>query len=54
MHNNELAKNLNLRQVMMIAIGGTIGTGLFVGINIPLQIAGNLGTPIAYFMRVLL
>lgn len=33
---------------MIISIGGTIGTGLFVGISGPLEVAGSLGTPIAY------
>lgn len=45
---NELGKGLNLRHLMMISIGGTIGTGLFVGISSPLETAGSLGTPIAY------
>lgn len=45
---NELGKGLNLRHLMMISIGGTIGTGLFVGISSPLETAGSLGTSIAY------
>lgn len=47
---DELGKKLNMRHLMMISIGGTIGTGLFVGISSPLDIAGSLGTPIAYII----
>ncbi|PSU19246.1 amino acid permease [Photobacterium kishitanii] len=45
---NGLKKKLNLRHLMMISIGGTIGTGLFIGISSPLEVAGSLGMPIAY------
>ena len=45
---NGLGKGLNIRHLMMISIGGTIGTGLFVGISSPLETAGSLGTPVAY------
>lgn len=44
----ELGKGLNMRHLTMISIGGTIGTGLFVGISSPLDVAGSAGAPIAY------
>lgn len=31
MENNELQRGLNARQMQMIALGGTIGVGLFMG-----------------------
>ncbi|CEP21302.1 CAN1 [Cyberlindnera jadinii] len=45
---------LKPRHVTMIALGGTIGTGLFIGIGTPLSIAGPVGSLIAYlFMATL-
>lgn len=46
--NTQVKRSLKPRQVSMIALGGTIGTGLFVGINEPLQDAGPVGMLIAY------
>lgn len=31
MENNELQRGLSARQIQMIALGGTIGVGLFMG-----------------------
>ncbi|EDO19097.1 hypothetical protein Kpol_2000p64 [Vanderwaltozyma polyspora DSM 70294] len=39
---------LKQRHIGMIALGGTIGTGLFVGIATPLSNAGPVGSLIAY------
>ena len=36
----ELQKGLNQRQLMMIAIGGVIGAGLFVGSGVVIKSAG--------------
>ncbi|AOA61020.1 Arginine permease [Komagataella phaffii CBS 7435] len=44
----ELKRNLKPRHVSMIALGGTIGTGLFIGTATPLQIAGPVNALIAY------
>ncbi|SCU81040.1 LADA_0B10880g1_1 [Lachancea dasiensis] len=41
-------RQLKPRHVSMIALGGTIGTGLFIGIADPLQSAGPVGSLIAY------
>jgi GABA permease len=37
---SELQKGLNQRQLMMIAIGGVIGAGLFVGSGVVIKSAG--------------
>ncbi|SCV02036.1 LAME_0G20142g1_1 [Lachancea meyersii CBS 8951] len=44
----EVKRALQPRHVSMIALGGTIGTGLFIGIATPLQNAGPVGALIAY------
>ncbi|GME81809.1 unnamed protein product [[Candida] boidinii] len=44
----EVKRGLKLRHVSMIALGGTIGTGLFIGTKTPLAIAGPVNTLIAY------
>lgn len=41
-------RELKQRHIAMIALGGTIGTGLFIGISNPLVKAGPLGSLIAY------
>ena len=41
-------RNLKARHLEMIAIGGTIGTGLFVGSGVALNSAGPAGTLAAY------
>ncbi|SCU95360.1 LAMI_0F02168g1_1 [Lachancea mirantina] len=45
-----LQRTLKPRHVSMIALGGTIGTGLFVGISSPLANAGPVGALIAYMI----
>lgn len=41
-------RELKQRHIAMIALGGTIGTGLFIGIAQPLMNAGPVGSLIAY------
>nr|WP_257874228.1 amino acid permease [Helicobacter sp. 13S00482-2] len=43
-----LVRDIKLRHLMMIAFGGAIGTGLFVGTGGNIHQAGPLGTLIAY------
>lgn len=45
---DRLARRLSARQVQMIAIGGTIGTGLFLGTGKSLAKGGPASTLIAY------
>ncbi|ETN41302.1 uncharacterized protein HMPREF1541_03237 [Cyphellophora europaea CBS 101466] len=45
---DKLARKLSARQVQMIAIGGTIGTGLFLGTGKSLATGGPASTLIAY------
>ncbi|CDK26886.1 unnamed protein product [Kuraishia capsulata CBS 1993] len=53
-HETEVKRNLKSRHISMIALGGTIGTGLFIGTASPLQDAGPVNTLIAYlFMGTL-
>ncbi|MWN05019.1 amino acid permease [Gilliamella sp. Pas-s95] len=47
---SSLKKNLKNRHLLMISLGGSIGTGLFIGIASPLSTVGPLGTIIAYLM----
>ncbi|KAH3899617.1 probable Arginine permease [Saccharomycodes ludwigii] len=44
----ELKRGLKARQVAMLALGGTIGTGLFISISQPLADAGPVNTLISY------
>ncbi|KAM3161458.1 Lysine-specific permease [Lachancea thermotolerans] len=44
----KVKRALKPRHVSMIALGGTIGTGLFVGIASPLSYSGPVGALIAY------
>lgn len=47
-------RELKQRHMGMIALGGTIGTGLFIGVSTPLMNAGPVGALIAYlFMATL-
>lgn len=45
---DKLARRLSARQVQMIAIGGTIGTGLFLGTGTSIAKGGPASTLIAY------
>lgn len=45
---NKLARKLSERQVSMIAIGGTIGTGLYLGTGKSIATGGPASTLIAY------
>jgi AAT family amino acid transporter len=45
---DKLARKLTARQVQMIAIGGTIGTGLFLGTGKSLSTGGPASMLIAY------
>ncbi|MDO7253529.1 amino acid permease [Helicobacter sp. faydin-H76] len=45
---NSLIRDIKFRHLMMIAFGGAIGTGLFVGTGGNIHQAGPLGTLIAY------
>ncbi|RMZ84361.1 hypothetical protein DV738_g791, partial [Chaetothyriales sp. CBS 135597] len=47
---DKLARKLSARQVQMIAIGGTIGTGLFLGTGKSLATGGPASTLIAYII----
>ncbi|GMM30340.1 lysine permease [Martiniozyma asiatica (nom. inval.)] len=44
----KVRRGLKGRHVSMIALGGTIGTGLFIGTATPLSLAGPVNTLIAY------
>lgn len=47
-HETQVKRALKPRHISMIALGGTIGTGLFVGIATPLANSGPVGALIAY------
>ncbi|RKR63605.1 amino acid/polyamine/organocation transporter (APC superfamily) [Yokenella regensburgei] len=47
-HGTGLQRNLKKRHLLMMSLGGTIGTGLFIGIAEPLYSVGPLGTLLAY------
>ncbi len=47
-HDTRVKRALKQRHIGMIALGGTIGTGLFVGISTPLSNSGPVGALIAY------
>lgn len=44
----QVQRQLKQRHVSMIALGGTIGTGLFIGTATPIQNAGPVGSLISY------
>lgn len=46
--NAEVKRELKQRHIGMIALGGTIGTGLFIGLSTPLTNAGPVGALISY------
>ncbi|MFV0569561.1 MAG: amino acid permease [Citrobacter portucalensis] len=45
-----LRRTLKKRHLLMMSLGGTIGTGLFIGIAEPLHTVGPLGTLLAYLI----
>ncbi|VEU21001.1 DEKNAAC101811 [Brettanomyces naardenensis] len=47
-HEARVKRGLKTRQITMIALGGTIGTGLFIGTSAPLHQAGPVNALIAY------
>jgi lysine-specific permease len=48
--NYQVKRGLKKRHLSMIAIGGTIGTGLFLTSGYNIQNAGSLGGPLAYLI----
>lgn len=48
LHETKVKRALKQRHIGMIALGGTIGTGLFVGIATPLSKSGPVGALISY------
>jgi len=48
--NNQVKRGLKKRHLSMIAIGGTIGTGLFLTSGYNIQNAGAFGGPLAYLI----
>ena len=49
-----LQRSMKTHQIMMLGIGGTIGTGLFLGSGYVLQQAGPGGTLIAYLFGAII
>lgn len=49
-HVSGLHRNLKKRHLLMMSLGGTIGTGLFIGIAEPLYNVGPAGTLLAYLL----
>ena len=51
MEDNNMKRGLNSRHISMIAIGGAIGTGLFVATGSVVAQAGPGGAILAYFIN---
>ena len=49
-----LAREMSARHIQMIALGGVIGTGLFLSSGYTIHQAGPLGTVIAYLLGALI
>src|ERR1700746_2460763 len=49
----ELRRSLNQRQLTMLAIGGAIGVGLFLGSGVTIQLAGP-GVILSYLMGAII
>ncbi|POD87337.1 Amino-acid permease RocC [Bacillus subtilis subsp. subtilis] len=49
-HKNELQRSMKSRHLFMIALGGVIGTGLFLGSGFTISQAGLLGAIAAYII----
>ncbi|KAJ1543950.1 hypothetical protein HK405_008959, partial [Cladochytrium tenue] len=47
-HHRHLARRLQARHLVMMSIGGTIGTGLFVASGLTVAVAGPVGALAAY------
>ncbi|MED4170624.1 amino acid permease, partial [Priestia megaterium] len=47
---NELQRTMKSRHLFMIALGGVIGTGLFLGSGITISQAGPMGAILAYLL----
>lgn len=50
MEDNNMKRSLNSRHISMIAIGGAIGTGLFVATGSVISQAGPGGAILAYIL----
>ncbi|KRM88692.1 APC family amino acid-polyamine-organocation transporter [Liquorilactobacillus vini DSM 20605] len=48
--NSSLKRKMEARHLLMISLGGVIGTGLFLSSGYTIHQAGPLGTIIAYFI----
>ena len=48
--NNRLRKRLSSRHLSMIAMGGSIGTGLFIASGGTIHLAGPSGAMLAYIL----
>lgn len=49
-HKNELQRSMKSRHLFIIALGGVIGTGLFLGSGFTISQAGPLGAIAAYII----
>ena len=49
-HKNHLSRAMTSRQVLMISLGGVIGTGLFLSSGYTIHEAGPVGTILAYLI----
>ncbi|ANZ57292.1 amino acid permease [Fructilactobacillus lindneri] len=53
-HKKHLAREMTSRQVLMISLGGVIGTGLFLSSGYTIHEAGPIGTIIAYLIGAII
>lgn len=52
--NGQLSREMSSRQVLMISLGGVIGTGLFLSSGYTIHEAGPIGTILAYLMGAII